>query len=191
MEEDYNKYIKELHERNYSVFFTSKAQEVALQELHDRSYCIFDEEEHIRLKQEYDEEYRRLSHEISFPTYQKMLRESDLFINKSDSLLKKIAKTKFKSDASHIRERKHVVGKESEFDNSLKSGQLESTNTEMADNQYSNVGALRIFHYSDTSSSDNYFDTRGYYDCATKQFILLKDSVLSLNIEGPFVFLIE
>ena len=41
----YIKDIKELHERNYSIYDDAKTEQSALQELHDRSYYIFDEED--------------------------------------------------------------------------------------------------------------------------------------------------
>ncbi len=76
---EYDNYLQELHDRNYSFYDDSEAEKSALQELRDRSYLIFDEEETLNLMIDYENEFDRLSNKMSFVSQQNMSMLTNVF----------------------------------------------------------------------------------------------------------------
>lgn len=93
----YDEYLLELHNRKYCIFDDSEAEEAALQELHDNSYLIFDEDETLSLMIDYEEEFDRLSHKVSFVSLQNMAEKSNIFESKPKSVNNKSVSPKKES----------------------------------------------------------------------------------------------
>lgn len=51
-------YIRELHNRNYSLYASPRLEKQALDELHEQDYMIFDEDETLQLYEDYDKELK-------------------------------------------------------------------------------------------------------------------------------------
>lgn len=105
----YDNYLQELHNRGYTIYDNSEAEESALQELHDNSYLIFDEEETLKLMIEYEEEFDRLSHKVSFVSLQNMAEKSNIFEFKPKSVNNKsVAPKKESKHLFYINESEEV-----------------------------------------------------------------------------------
>lgn len=171
----YAKDIKELHERNYSIYDDAKTEQSALQELHDRSYYIFDEEETTELLVEYYEEFDRLAHEVSFYTLQKLNKTQDLFREVS-----RVADKRAESQKS----KQSVPVKKVTAENKRKAlvGEIVS----MVAHHIEIMNTSHIFYINEDRTPFHQCNATGRYDPLAKCFVLLKGSLLSLDVDSSF-----
>lgn len=92
--------LKELHNRAYSIYESKEDEEAALRELHRREYMILNEDETLSLLIEYEEEFARLSHKVSFISLQQSLKTQDLF--KTDMPKPQLSKRLANEEISNI-----------------------------------------------------------------------------------------
>ena len=199
----YDNYLQELHNRNYSIYDDSKTEEAALQELHDNSYMIFDEEETLNLMIKYEEEFNRLSHEISFISLLEMKGRNNIFefklypIDKEkkevlveDSEEKKEHDRTLSVESNHRKNEKVVKQKgKNSLGKGKESPQLKkkSTNLPLKKNPLMEVNDIiaakqHFFYIQREFDVNDICDASGHYDPVSNSFILHKDSVLSLDV---------
>lgn len=171
----YAKDIKELHERNYSIYDDAKTEQSALQELHDRSYYIFDEEETKELLVEYYEEFGRLAHEVSFYTLHKLNKTQDLFREVSIVADKRAESQKSKQSAPVKK-----VTAENKRDALV--GEIVS----MVAHYIEIMNTSHIFYINEDRTPFHLCNAIGRYDPLAKCFVLLKGSLLSLDVDSSF-----
>ena len=172
---EYTKYAEELHERNYSIYNDSDAEQAALQELHDRSYMILDTEDYELLKQEYREEFDRLAHVVSFASLQNSTKTKSIFISKP----KPVGVPTIKSVFQDFHKQKH----EEEQRRSTIANTVDALLRNAEDN-----AAIRIFHIEKSSDPMRYCKATGYYDRHTDRFIIQEGSILSFEMAPSLCF---
>lgn len=179
MERGYAKDIKELHERNYSIYDDVKTEQSALRELHNRSYYIFDEEKTTELLIEYYEEFDRLAHEVSFYSLRWMNQTQDLFLEVPKIEKKQVEQNiiTFESsmNTSSGNKRKALIGEIV----SMVAHYIETKNT------------IHIFYINENDSLFCKCDAMGTYDPFAKCFVLLKGSILSLDVDSSYRYSAE
>ena len=164
IENDYNLYIDELHERNYSIYDSNHKREVALKELHERSYMIFDEEESENLHQEYLAEFDKNIHNISLTSQNSKDKEDDIF-SLNDNIRDIAYNTSFSEKKKAIVELISMLSKIVSFKNNR-----------------------TIFYISEFEDLAHYCKASGYYDFLSKKFILCKSSILSPSVSADFLY---
>lgn len=171
----YIKDIKELHERDYSIYDDAKTEQSALQELHDRSYYIFDEEETMELLVEYYEEFDRLAHEVSFYTLQKLNKTQDLFGEVPKVIDKRAEPQKGKQSVP-------VKIAVAENKRNILVGEIVS----MVANHIKTMNTSHVFYINDDGTPFRQCNAIGRYDPLAKCFVLLQGSLLSLDVDSSY-----
>lgn len=171
----YIKDIKELHERDYSIYDDAKTEHSALQELHNRTYNIFAEEETTELLLEYYEEFDRLAHEVSFYTLQKMNKTQDLFLEVPKVTKKRLEPQKSKQSATI---------KKAITENKRKTliGEIVS----MVAHHIEKMSSSHIFYINENRNPICRCNAIGRYDPLAKCFVLLQGSLLSLEVDSSY-----
>lgn len=160
-------YIKELHERDYSIYDSTREMNAALKELKMRSYMILDEDDNELLFEEYSSEFVRLAHRLSFVTNSP---------NGSYNAL-------FDSERKQIEKKKSPVQKEIWTDKdvtptSIKKQEEQVTTQQNNDKQ----SASRLFYLKGNDDGVGTTEAEGLYDPVSGNFVLKKGSILPLNI---------
>lgn len=200
----YDEYLQELHNRNYCIYDDSEAEEAALQELHDNSYMIFDEDETLSLMIDYEREFDRLSHKVSFVSLQNLAEKRNVFESKPKPVVKE--KKEIKVEATEVKQepakthsvhnqiqRFEKVVKQKEEKRLKKSDvppKVEKDNavdrTVIKKPLFEVIAkyALKshVFFIKREFDANDTCDATGHYDPASKSFILHKDSILSLEV---------
>lgn len=173
----YIKDIKELHERNYSIYDDAKTEQSALQELHDRSYYIFDEEETMELLVEYYEDFDRLAHEVSFFTLQRSNTTQTLFLKKPKAP---------KNRAELQKDNQSLCTKMAIAENKRKAlvGEIVS----MVACHIEKMNTSHIFYINVERVPFHQCNAIGRYNPLEKCFVLLQGSLLSLDVDSLFSY---
>lgn len=171
----YDKDIKELHARNYSIYDDDKAEQSALQELHNRSYYIFDEEETTELLVEYYEEFDRLAHEVSFYTLRWMNQTQNLFLEVPKVTKKRVEPQKNEESVSIQKDiaekkRKALIGEI----------------ISMVENHIETMNTNHVFYIYENENPFRQCNATGRYDPSAKCFVLLQGSLLCLDVDSSY-----
>ena len=196
----YNKYLQELHNRNYSIYDDSETEMSALQELHDQSYLIFDNEETLNLMIEYEEEFDRLSHKVSFVSLQNMANQTDIFQYKTKPIIKENKKIRETKDSyiqlllGGILQKKMIEKGKDEIDPSIKSVNSNISKKKVVEKPIVKkplmnplvgyASETHLFFIRRVFDVDGICDAIGHFDPISKSFVLHKDSVLSLDVDS-------
>ena len=167
----YDNYLQELHDRDYTIYNDNEAVKLALQELHDNSYLIFDKEETLKLKIEYEDEFNRLSHKVSFVSLQTMDNKTCIFESKPNIIVKE-KEAEVKEKEAEIEEK---IEEEKKTEKTVKKYPFHKT---LAEYDYN----THLFFIRKEPDVDNICDATGHYDPVSKSFILHKDSILSIDV---------
>jgi hypothetical protein len=171
----YAKDIKELHERNYSIYDDAKTEQSALQELHNRSYYIFDEEETTELLVEYYEEFDRLAHEVSFYSLRWLNKTQDLFLEVPKVTGKRVEPQKNEESVS-------VQEDIAENNRKALIGEIIS----MVEHHIEIMDTDHVFYIYENDTPFRQCNAIGRYDPLAKCFVLLQGSLLSLDVDSSF-----
>lgn len=197
MQSEYEKYIEELHSRNYSIFNDKDSESYALQELHERSYSIFDEEGTEQLKKDYRIEFSNLPHDISFISLQDKAKKEVTFEEKPkltqpkssvpsySNLLQSLPRVsedeKFKIDIANIVESLLSSEKQRERDivNIVESVMLYAIRKAQATPK--EIEYEHIFYIKKHSDPTRYCDASGVFDEKSLRFTIKEGSILSFK----------
>lgn len=167
--------LKELHERNYSIYDSKDEEIAALKELHQRSYMILNEEDSINLLIEYEEEFDRLSRGVSFVSLRHSLKTQDLF---NEVVVKPTPKPKpktqtSKTDLANILA--SLLSHKSEPEKPAQPSMPDETFTEE-----------KCFFILDNDEEFGRCEVSGTYDPVSGMFILKKGSIFPFEVPSCF-----
>lgn len=200
----YNEYLPELHNRNYCIYDDSEAEKTGLQELHDNSYMILDEDETLNLMIDYEDEFDRLSHKVSFASLQKMAEKRNVFESKPKPVVKEKKEVKVETtEREDTPSKNHSERNNNHCQNDIevkpkdekglkKSDAPKCKKEKVAEQPVKKKTAFEIlaeytakrllFYIRREFDVDGPCDATGHYDPVSKSFILHKDSILSLEV---------
>lgn len=173
--------IKELHDRQYSIYNSKREQEEALQELHEQNYMIFDEFETEFLKEELREEFDMVAHEMSFVTLLEQAKKYPTFLPK-----KKSKKTRKSSS--------HELLTEQELKNKALGDVIAALLT-IANGEpivreevfaAHNDPYTLTFYIIKKGQPNRTCNAHGFYDYNKKRFVIAAGSMLSLDVTPSY-----
>ena len=178
--------FKELHNRQYSIFDNEESEASALRELHACNYLIFDEEETLNLLMEYEEEFDRLSHEVSFVSLSQTLNTQKLFKPKPADPLKRKADKKqiwaivnsLLVHQAKVKPKPRVIKKKE------RAGVFEVK--EQPQVFKLNIPSVHLFYIRIPDEGFGKCDVSGTYDPQTGQFIIKEGSIFSLELPAHY-----
>lgn len=171
MKNDINKFIKELHERGYSLYDNKEEERKSLEELHERSYSILDEEGTYNLKVLYQEEFDKWSRIISFASQS----------HKVGNIIRPKAKSK-KEPTVSIEELSENEQEKLKyiFNEGLNVKSNPDSIKTMPDSGCSTLEEpLNVFYLKRTEVQGHFCNATGHIDIDDKKFILHKGSYIS------------
>lgn len=173
--------IKELHDRQYSLYNSKREQEEALQELHEQNYMIFDEFETEFLKEEFREEFERVAHEMTFVSMLEQAKKYPTFLPKKKS--KKTTKSSSHELLTEQELKNKALGDVIAALLTIANGEPIVREEVLAahDNQY----AL-TFYIIKKGQPNRTCNAHGFYDYNKKRFVIAAGSMLSLDVTPSY-----
>lgn len=173
--------IKELHDRQYSLYNSKREQAEALKELHEQNYMIFDEFETEFLKEEFREEFERVAHEMSFVSMLEQAKKYSIFMPKKVS--KKIEKST-----------SHDLLSEQELKNKALSEVVAALLTIANGDSIARKEVLAAhndpyaltFYIIKKGQPNRTCNAHGFYDHKKMRFIIAAGSMLSLDVAPSY-----
>lgn len=173
--------IKELHDRQYSLYNSKREQEEALQELHEQNYMIFDEFETEFLKEEFREEFGKVAHEMSFVSMLEQAKKFSTFIPKKQP--KKPIKSASLDIWSEQEQKKKALSEVISALLTIANGEPKVREEVLA--VHKDPYALTFYIIKKGQPNRN-CNAHGFYDYKKKKFIIAAGSMLSLDVAPSY-----